>query len=697
MATRFKSVLPALVDDVQNGFIQGRRITDNILMFKLGQEWSLKSKQPSMFIKLDFEKAFDRIDHQYIFDVMQEMGFDSRVLTLIRGFLQGATAKIHSMGWFSKEFPIERGVRQGCPLAPLLFSLVTQPLIQILIDFEKDGKLQGLKLQEGCTMLASMFADDTGVILRDSQENFDNLQQAIKVYEDISGSKLNIQKSLIIPWGRREAPVWMRNCQCKIARRGEVIRYLGYPVGWAITEEDQGDFIIAKIQSKLGSWSYRMLGFAGRLVVIKHILKAIPVHVLTVIPLGRNTLNRLEASCRAFLWGTSNGKKKAPLIAWTDCLKAKMQGGFGIPSFESINATLKLKMCLLAIGAGRDSKWAIAWEKLLKSVTGNSSKKNWTLQEILLADPPTKVGRASTAQALLKVWSAARNHLTLRRSEFCVNGWTPTEVYLCIGVWQRWFSKKIAGAGDALSIEIQDVNWRWSICNKEYTGWSLPTNVRNTLTAPRDYSISALNRKWNSSETTRGWGKRLTRIWKSPLSLADKSWCCKILQKGIPTMQRMLKLKKGDGKCIRCQRHEEDEFHLFWSCTTVRRKWGDFSYLVEGIGLQICGSGSFLQTFDKIFKGRDMAKIAAGVSMLKTIWRERNYITYGGVRKNFPLRSIFRQAVEVLMAYLSSRENSPRVGSRIREAIARLEVAYRRAETAEKRSFDLNARPLQTP
>ncbi|KAL3678099.1 hypothetical protein R1sor_021055 [Riccia sorocarpa] len=140
LTNRLKKVMPDLVHVQQKGFISGRSIIDDIMGFQIGQEWASKSNQRSLFVKLDFEKAYDRADHPYLWKTMHTMGIDPEFIDMTKALVTGATSKVFAMGSFSKEIDLHRWVRQGCPLASLLFSLATQPLILILKHAEKEDK-----------------------------------------------------------------------------------------------------------------------------------------------------------------------------------------------------------------------------------------------------------------------------------------------------------------------------------------------------------------------------------------------------------------------------------------------------------------------------------------------------------------------------------------------------------------------------
>ncbi|KAL3698363.1 hypothetical protein R1sor_012439 [Riccia sorocarpa] len=208
-----------------------------------------------------------------------EAGIAANFIEMTKGLVVAATSKIHAMGMFSPEFEIGRGVRQGCPLAPMLFAATTKPLMLILQERAREGRINDFQIKGEKQMLYQFFADDSGVMIQANLQSFEELNNAIRLYEKISGAKLNVGKSTIIPMGMERVPEWLRNTGCKIAMKGEIIRYLGFPIGWGVSKEEQRDYIIAKIQKRMNNWKFRLLSFAGRTVALKHILRAMPIHL----------------------------------------------------------------------------------------------------------------------------------------------------------------------------------------------------------------------------------------------------------------------------------------------------------------------------------------------------------------------------------------------------------------------------------
>ncbi|KAL3688940.1 hypothetical protein R1sor_015249 [Riccia sorocarpa] len=189
------------IKTLKRGFIPGRRIDDNILTLRLAEEWSNLSGEENLFVKLDFTKAFDRVSYTFRWHTLRVMGLSEDSIRRIRGLMVGGSSRVHVNEAFSQPIKIKRGVRQGCPLAPLLFVLCNQPMIQALRKEESSGNLQGLQLPGHQSILHELFADDTSLFIRAQARNFLHARKVIKKFEVASGASLNMQKSMVMALG----------------------------------------------------------------------------------------------------------------------------------------------------------------------------------------------------------------------------------------------------------------------------------------------------------------------------------------------------------------------------------------------------------------------------------------------------------------------------------------------------------------
>jgi hypothetical protein len=95
------------------------------------------SKKEIVILKLDFEKAFDKIEHGAMLEIRKKKGFGQRWLSWMRLIFNTGTSSVLLNGTHGEVFHCRRGVRQGDPLSPLLFVLAAD-LLQTIVNKVKD-------------------------------------------------------------------------------------------------------------------------------------------------------------------------------------------------------------------------------------------------------------------------------------------------------------------------------------------------------------------------------------------------------------------------------------------------------------------------------------------------------------------------------------------------------------------------------
>lgn len=125
---RLQPVLSEIISDDQSAFLPGRFILDNIMMTHETLDWARHSHQPLIFFKLDFSRAYDKVDWGFLFAAMSKLGFPIPFLNMVRLLFRDASNHVNVNGRLSPAFEIKRGVRQGCFLAPYLFLIASEAL-----------------------------------------------------------------------------------------------------------------------------------------------------------------------------------------------------------------------------------------------------------------------------------------------------------------------------------------------------------------------------------------------------------------------------------------------------------------------------------------------------------------------------------------------------------------------------------------
>ena len=128
LATRLAMVAATLIHPDQAGFIPGRQIFHHIKLTKLLINQAEASEMNGCIVALDQEKAYDKINHDYLWEVLRHMGFPASFIRTIKGLYADAQSVVIVNGETSEAFRVVRGVRQGDPMSCLLFNLAIEPL-----------------------------------------------------------------------------------------------------------------------------------------------------------------------------------------------------------------------------------------------------------------------------------------------------------------------------------------------------------------------------------------------------------------------------------------------------------------------------------------------------------------------------------------------------------------------------------------
>ena len=322
LAGRLLKVIASVVAPDQTCGVPGRYIGENVAFLcdvvELANEYNL----PVALLSLDQEKAFDRVDWPFLFATLAKMGFGDNFIRWVRLLYTDVRSSVLVNGYISRPFKPSRGVRQGCPLSPLLYVLSMEVLAA---NVRCHPDITGLRLPGLSSPLPvlSLYADDTSVI-----SCSDRATRAIfSVYarfEQGTGAKLNLGKCEGVwlgSWrGRLDAPV-------SIKWTTAFIKILGVYLGNGSLEEENWRPRINAVEKCLNSWRGRSLSYSGKALIVNALALSRVWYVASLIPMPDWVVSELNTLVFSFFW---SGKRD--LVARDVVYHSTFQGGFGVVS-----------------------------------------------------------------------------------------------------------------------------------------------------------------------------------------------------------------------------------------------------------------------------------------------------------------------------------------------------------------------------
>ncbi|GKA29034.1 putative RNA-directed DNA polymerase, partial [Tanacetum coccineum] len=263
-----------------------------------------------LLFKVDFEKAFDSVNWTFLQNTMRQMGFGRKWRKWIASCLESASISVLVNGSPTKEFEMERGIRQGDPLSPFLFLIVAE------VKVCEKGFYKGLFLSNsGANVSLLQYADDALFFGDWSRLNAKYLINILKAFELASGLKVNLSKSRIIGVGVPFVEVESLTSSLGCSHGSIPFIYLGLPVGKRMRFCDGWSDIINRFHDRLSSWKAKTFSTGGRLTLVKSVLGSLPIYYLSLFNAPIKIIKTLESIRSRFFWGFKEATRGIGSIA----------------------------------------------------------------------------------------------------------------------------------------------------------------------------------------------------------------------------------------------------------------------------------------------------------------------------------------------------------------------------------------------
>ena len=172
-------------------FIFARRL-QKIIDDYISKEQTANNNEEGLLLFLDFEKAFDSIEWNFLFKTLEKFNFGSYFIKWINILYKNTIFRLKNNGWITRTCRMKRGIRQGCPISAILYIFVAEILSN---KINNNNSIEGFTTTNFENEIKSIQQADEMIL---TLKNIESLKQAIKTtnkFCELAGSKINISKT----------------------------------------------------------------------------------------------------------------------------------------------------------------------------------------------------------------------------------------------------------------------------------------------------------------------------------------------------------------------------------------------------------------------------------------------------------------------------------------------------------------------
>jgi len=567
-----------------------------------------RSNRECLILKVDFEKAYDSVNWGFLEYMMRRVGMEEKGVRWMRACVFRGNMYILVNGSPTEEISVQRGLKQGDPLAPFLFLLVAEGFSGLMTNAVNRNLFKGFEVKRGGLVISHLqYADDTLCIGEPTIENLWLLKAVLRGFEMASRLKVNFHKSSLI--GVNVHRDFMEaTCSFLHCREGAIpFKYLGLSVGANSKKLSTWEPMLDQLKNRLNSWGNIYVSLGGRIVLLNSVLNAIPIFYLSFLNIPVKVLKKVTQIQREFLCGGVRGGWKVCWVKWRKVCQPRSKGGLGVREVKMVNLSLlaKWKWRLLqedqplwkrvlvdkygdhvkGVAPGEGTRWprftSLWWRNLMSLEEGHGD--NWFTNRLR-----RKIGNGNNTSFWKDRWVGEAPIRNIFPRLFSISNQKEAKVKEVV-TWQ--------GGGRSWNLTWRRLPFSWEanlvdnlmallegvVFGSEEDRWDWLADEEGMFSVKSAYSILE-----NIFLVEEGLGaleeEVFSLLWKSlaPSKVVAFSWS--LLLDCIPTrdnlaLRRILDLE-ASLICVLCGRRRENSTHLFLHCDVSSLIWrGIFNWL----------------------------------------------------------------------------------------------------------------------
>ncbi|XP_074283776.1 uncharacterized protein LOC141608313 [Silene latifolia] len=648
IALRLKKVIDGIIGQNQNAFVPGRLINDwGFLGHEILTYINQRRRGTRCYgaIKLDMNKAFDRVSWPFLFKVLKLFGFPKAFRKLIKTCVRTVSLQILINGTPSSRIFPQCGLRQGDPISPYLFILCMEILSLLILKAEANGEIEGIKLSRQSPAISHLlYADDSLLCLRLTTSACESLRRILNDFSSISGQMINHQKSYIkfspnTPTDFKEHILDILHVQSK----SNFGLYLGIPIDLGRRKLPSFQFLLDKLSNKILSWGPANFSQAAKLILINSILMASIAYVASVIPLPQQITSKINYLVDIFWWKKPHHTNAQHWLPFEQLQQPKSNGGLGLK-----NATI-VSQARLAKNFWRSHHMpSLLFSKVMRSkykkdfpIPRNKSQysaasyawKGVVKTSFLLRDGIAwKFGNGKSIDLKSDAWilgnkpsfKAQRQPQSVTFDDLLLDSthWNTKVIF-------QLFNKISAKAICTLELPHQPMD--------DYIYWKSTEDGRYSSRSGYSFLLEKCSLPFSS-------GSRLCSdfqwdlLWKIPCQPHIKIFLWKMAHQILPTSDVLI--RRGlviNPACCFCHLNSESMGHLFRDCEVTKRVW-----FASHLGLRTDSASNvpfhrWFQNFLRYLTRTD-AEATGGkmhfILLFFAIWNHRNNVLFRALPVN---------------------------------------------------------------
>jgi hypothetical protein len=346
LANRLKNVLPTIIMTNQAYGVRGRDIADITSGIRDIISYLNDTQEDGYVVNLDFEKAFDRVEHGFLFSILERFGFGKIFQDWIKILYKNVMTRVKCNGFLTEPFNITRSIRQGCPLSAQLYTLVAEP---IGLMIKRDKCIQGIRIKEGKEeKRIFQYADDTTLFLKDL-ESVKEVMRKVERYGKGTGARVNEEKTVYMRFGR-------------VPNLGGIVHFEEVKetkiLGVTLGKDEKGarekmfEIMVGEMEKRLIFWRGRTLNLKGKILVVNALMLSKMWYILTVSAIPRWVEMRVKRCVTEFVW-----EKKPPRVAYNTLIGQTDKGGMGLADVELKKKSMRIKVVKKYIDEEEKGEW----------------------------------------------------------------------------------------------------------------------------------------------------------------------------------------------------------------------------------------------------------------------------------------------------------------------------------------------------